>query len=114
MTLEQCGVRGVGPPSKKSVHNFWHPQNLTTLGIHGGLSPGPLRIPKFTNVQAPCIKWPRSIHAVSPGHLQTLKCGSQTGVYWQNLCVSGPAEFKLMLFKGQLYYCYLTKKKTQA
>ena len=39
--------------------------NQTFLGIHGGLVPGPPRVPKSAEAQVPYIKWPIT---VSPSH----------------------------------------------
>lgn len=50
------GFRGTDPPAVKNPHiTFGAPktQLQLTLGIHRGLFPGPLRIPKFMDAQVP-------------------------------------------------------------
>lgn len=49
------------------------------------------------------------MHIVGPLHLQTPNQGLKTvpGIYWEkkkkNIPLNGPAQFKPVLFRGQLY-----------
>lgn len=64
----------------------------------------PLQIPKSSDAQVPYITWRRSMHTFGPSHPQTHNCGLKTVQVFTEKNISGPMQFKPMLFRGQLYF----------
>lgn len=115
LILEQLGVRGADPSCEvNNTHiTLESPKTSLSLGIHGGSHPpAPHTNTKIHGCSIPDIKWNRTMHTVSPPCPQIpshgckilfliggwLNCGCE-----KNLHLSGPLQFKPVIFKGQLY-----------
>lgn len=63
----------------------------------------PTLIPKFEDVQVPYTKWPISLPTVHPHPRLPPADQKQFRYLMKKKYVSGPMQFKPMLFKSQLY-----------
>lgn len=87
LTLEQLGIWGAHPPlSRKSVYRVQSPLHIPGSSM-SVVPPDPqfriLRVNKLQTVESCSI------------------------YYRETLCMSGPAQFNPVLFKGQLYFTYM-------
>ena len=117
LTLEQCGDYGCQlPRNRKSVYNFWLPQNLTIVipwYPQGSVSRNPVDT-QIHDTQVPFIKWHRTVYIYSQTLVEptVAKLGIRgLTVYCKKSACKWPTQFKSVLFTGQLYFVFLNSWK---
>lgn len=125
MTLEQCRGQGYPPHHRLphswiSTYNMCLPQSLTSpLVSCRNLDPGLPVDTQILRCSVPHIKWCRTLHPISPPHMQIPNCRwkmlSLIYSWWIRRAdwifiekyphVSEAVQFKWVLLKGQLYFC---------
>lgn len=100
------GIRDATPHAVENLHMTFDFLKTSVVpqypqGVQEPIPCGYQNLPMFVS----CVKWHRSVHPVGPLHLWTPHHRSKTVqvLSEKNARISGPMQFKTVLFKGRLF-----------